>query len=58
MRMNSISVKNRQGAGGVVIFDPKPRFKDIFSSCTLDTKTEKECRALIKIEQLEDYFNY
>eukprot|EP01127_Copromyxa_protea_P005357 TRINITY_DN1529_c0_g1_i1.p1 TRINITY_DN1529_c0_g1~~TRINITY_DN1529_c0_g1_i1.p1 ORF type:complete len:555 (-),score=105.79 TRINITY_DN1529_c0_g1_i1:99-1763(-) len=55
--MNSISIKNRQGSGGVIIYEGKPKFKRIFSVPYLEE--EDKYHALMKIEkETEDYWDY
>lgn len=59
MFLTGISVKNRQGAGGVIVFDSKPKFKNIFSTPYLNPQDEQQFKTLMKIEgYTEDYWDY
>jgi hypothetical protein len=59
MYMESISVKNRQGAGGVIVYESRPKFKHIFSAPYIDHQEEATFKSLIKIEKdMEDYWDW
>eukprot|EP01126_Amoeba_proteus_P040188 TRINITY_DN4275_c0_g2_i1.p1 TRINITY_DN4275_c0_g2~~TRINITY_DN4275_c0_g2_i1.p1 ORF type:complete len:569 (-),score=112.54 TRINITY_DN4275_c0_g2_i1:1322-3028(-) len=59
MYLNSFSIKNRQGSGGIIIFESKPKMKNAYNHSSVSHSDVEEFDALMQIESdVEDYWDY